>query len=254
MKASKKAQERAAKLRELVARHAHLYYTLDAPEISDSAYDALHRELVDLEKKYPELGDKRSVTRRIIGEALPVLRKVRHMVPQWSFNDAFTEKEVRAFDERIRRAMLGLTKSQGLRKSVHPTYDLELKIDGLKIVFTYEKGRLVLAATRGDGIVGEDVTHNVRTIPTVPERLSRAVDVVAEGEVYLTRSGFAKLNALRQARGASRSSRIRGTPPPAPFASLTRILRRSARSVHFSTTSRRLPKRFLRRRAKNLSI
>ena len=201
MKASKKAQERAAKLRELVARHAHLYYTLDAPEISDSAYDALHRELVDLEKKYPELGDKRSVTRRIIGEALPVLRKVRHMVPQWSFNDAFTEKEVRAFDERIRRAMLGLTKSQGLRKSVHPTYDLELKIDGLKIVFTYEKGRLVLAATRGDGIVGEDVTHNVRTIPTVPERLSRAVDVVAEGEVYLTRSGFAKLNALRQARG-----------------------------------------------------
>jgi len=201
MKASKKAQERAAKLRELVARHAHLYYTLDAPEISDSAYDALYRELVDLEKKYPELGDKRSVTRRIIGEALPVLRKVRHMVPQWSFNDAFTEKEVRAFDERIRRAMLGLTKSQGLRKSVHPTYDLELKIDGLKIVFTYEKGRLVLAATRGDGIVGEDVTHNVRTIPTVPERLSRAVDVVAEGEVYLTRSGFAKLNALRQARG-----------------------------------------------------
>ena len=201
MKASKKAQERAAKLRELVARHAHLYYTLDAPEISDSAYDALYRELVDLEKKYPELGDKRSVTRRIIGEALPVLRKVRHMVPQWSFNDAFTEKEVRAFDERIRRAMLGLTKSQGLRKSVHPTYDLELKIDGLKIVFTYEKGRPVLAATRGDGIVGEDVTHNVRTIPTVPERLSRAVDVVAEGEVYLTRSGFAKLNALRQARG-----------------------------------------------------
>ena len=201
MKASKKAQERAAKLRELVARHAHLYYTLDAPEISDSAYDALYRELVDLEKKYPELGDKRSVTRRIIGEALPVLRKVRHMVPQWSFNDAFTEEEVRAFDERIRRAMLGLTKSQGLRKSVHPTYDLELKIDGLKIVFTYEKGRLVLAATRGDGIVGEDVTHNVRTIPTVPERLSRAVDVVAEGEVYLTRSGFAKLNALRQARG-----------------------------------------------------
>lgn len=187
-------RERAEKLRELLAYHAHRYYTLDAPEISDSAYDTLARELKDLEEKYPELRDERSVTERIVGEAMPFLKKVQHVVPQWSFNDAFTEEEVRAFDTRVRK-LLG--------KSAKPSYDLELKIDGLKVVFTYEKGRLVLAATRGDGVTGEDVTHNVRTIASVPKQLTRPVDVVAEGEVYLTRSGFIKLNALRQAKGES---------------------------------------------------
>ena len=192
MNAPKKVQERATKLRELLAHHAHLYYTLDTPELSDSAYDALHHELKELEERYPELVDEHSVTRRIIGEALPELSKVRHAVSQWSFNDAFTEEEARAFDARIRR----MTKAT-------PTYDLELKIDGLKIVFTYEKGKLVLAATRGDGVTGEDVTHNVRTISAVPEMLARPVDLIAEGEVYLTKSGFKKLNALRQAQGES---------------------------------------------------
>src|SRR3989344_9271008 len=192
MKATKKELERATKLRELLTHHAHRYYTLDAPEISDSAYDALYRELRSLEEKYPELVRNDSVTKRIVGEALPSLKKIRHAVPQWSFNDAFSEEEVRAFDERVRRLV------RGHPMSTPPTYDLELKIDGLKIVFTYEKGLLVTAATRGDGIVGEDVTHNVRTIHEVPERLKRPIDVVAEGEVYLTRSGFAKLNALRE--------------------------------------------------------
>ncbi len=190
--APQKARTRVAQLRELLAHHAHLYYTLDAPELSDSAYDGLHRELIELEERYPELADTSSVTGRIVGDALPELSKVRHTAPQWSFNDAFTEEELRAFDTRVQR----LTGKS-------PTYDLELKIDGLKIVFTYIKGELVLAATRGDGVVGEDVTHNIRTIVAVPERLNRSVDLVAEGEVYLTRSGFKKLNALRQAQGES---------------------------------------------------
>lgn len=189
-KPPRQAAERAHRLRELLAHHAHLYYTLDKPELSDEAYDALYRELKDLEEEYPELRTPESVTGRIVGGAVPSLRKVRHAVPQWSFNDAFTEEEIRAFDERVRK-MAGAA----------PTYDLELKIDGLKIVFTYEKGELVLAATRGDGVVGEDVTHNVRTIREVPRRLSRPVDLVAEGEVYLTRSGFAELNALRKKQG-----------------------------------------------------
>jgi DNA ligase (NAD+) len=185
-----KVQERAAKLRELLVHHAHLYYTLDAPEISDDAYDALYRELREIEKKYPELARSDSVTQRIVGDVVPFLKKVRHEVPQWSFNDAFTEEEVRAFDARVRKIT-----------GVSPTYDLELKIDGLKVVFTYKKGTLVSAATRGDGEMGEDVTHNVRTIAELPEHLSRPIDLIAEGEVYLTRSGFVKLNALRKKRG-----------------------------------------------------
>jgi len=189
-KAGNEVKMRAKKLRELLAHHAHQYYSLDAPKISDSAYDALHRELVGLEEQFPELLSADSVTLRVVGEALPFLKKVRHTVPQWSFNDAFSEEEIRAFDERVRKV-----------SGVAPTYDLELKIDGLKIVFSYEKGVLVRAATRGDGIVGEDVTHNVRTIREVPERLTRPIDLIAEGEVYLTRSGFAELNALQEKNG-----------------------------------------------------
>lgn len=190
MKAPKAARERAAKLHALLAHHAHRYYTLDAPEISDSAYDALHRELKDIEEKYPELVRADSVTRRVVGDAMPFLKKVRHEIPQWSFNDAFSEEEVRAFDERVKKFSGSAS-----------TYDCELKIDGLKIVLTYEKGILTCAATRGDGVVGEDVTHNVRTISEIPERLSRPVDLVAEGEVYLTRSGFEKLNKEREKKG-----------------------------------------------------
>lgn len=189
MAVSQSIRERVEKLRELLTHHAHQYYTLDAPEISDSAYDALYRELRELEVKYPELADGTSITQRVVGEAMPFLKKVRHEVPQWSFNDAFSQDEIRAFDERVRK--LGAT----------PTYDLELKIDGLKVVCTYKKGKLVQAATRGDGVVGEDVTHNVRTIASLPETLVRPIDLIVEGEVYLTRSGFEKLNILRKAEG-----------------------------------------------------
>ena len=190
MAVPKKTAERVKKLRELLAHHAHLYYTLDQPELSDEAYDSLARELKALESEHPELRSAQSVTERVVGEALPELKKVRHEVAQWSFNDAFSEEELRAFDERV-------TKLAGTPQ----TYDLELKIDGLKIVFTYEKGKLVLAATRGDGVVGEDVTHNVRTISEVPEMLARPVNLIAEGEVYLHRSGFEKLNAERAKEG-----------------------------------------------------
>ncbi|MBI4065653.1 NAD-dependent DNA ligase LigA [Candidatus Kaiserbacteria bacterium] len=192
MSVQKTAKERAEKLGRILAHHAHRYYTLDAPEISDDAYDSLYRELLELEKKYPELARKDSVTQKIVGDAVQSLKKVRHAIPQWSFNNAFSEDEIRAFDERVQKLMSGRTTSR------HSGYDLELKIDGLKIVFTYEKGLLASAVTRGDGEVGEDVTHNVRTIKSVPERLFRPIDLIAEGEVYLTRSGFKKLNALRK--------------------------------------------------------
>src|SRR3989344_2705475 len=203
MPAPNKVRERMEKLHELLSHHAHKYYTLDAPELSDSAYDALHRELLELEEKHPKLARLDSVTQKVGGEVVPFLKKVRHEVPQWSFNDAFSQADVTAFDGRVHKLMSGRTTSR------HSGYDLELKIDGLKIVFTYEKGNLVCAATRGDGVIGEDVTHNVRTIREVPEHLSRPIDLIAEGEVYLMRSGFKKLNALRQVQGESEFSNPR---------------------------------------------
>ncbi|HFC11135.1 MAG TPA: NAD-dependent DNA ligase LigA [Candidatus Kaiserbacteria bacterium] len=182
---------RAEKLRRELEHHARLYYTHDAPEISDTAYDALHRELLDLEEAYPSLAKDDSVTKRIIGGVLPELVKVRHDVPQWSFNDAFSKDEILSFDARVKK-MLGSTSVE---------YDLELKIDGLKIVLTYEKGNLVRAVTRGDGVIGEDVTHNIRTISEVPKKLLRPVDIIVEGEVYLSRSGFSALNKEREKAG-----------------------------------------------------
>lgn len=188
MAVPKNVEEQAEKLRALLEYHSNKYFTEDAPEISDAAYDSLNRELKELEAEYPELLLGGSITERVVGGALPFLKKVKHSVPQWSFNDAFSEEEIRAFDARVEK-LLGRPAEGG--------YDLELKIDGLKIVLTYEAGELITAATRGDGVIGEDVTHNVRTIKEVPATLSRPVDLVAEGEIYLTRSGFEKLNADR---------------------------------------------------------
>lgn len=190
MRATGEAYERAAQLRSAITKYRALQHEKDTSPISPEALDSLKYELAQLEQKYPELVTPDSPTQVVAGAPVPFLKKVRHTVPQWSFNDAFTEDDIRAFDERVRKM-----------SGVVPTYDLELKIDGLKIVCTYEKGRLVTAATRGDGLVGEDVTHNIRTIASVPERLARPVDLVVEGEVYLTRSGFQKLNALREKTG-----------------------------------------------------
>ena len=190
MKASKAQYERAKQLRTTITKYRALQHEKDLSPISPDALDSLKYELAVLEERYPELVTPDSPTQVVAGTPVPFLAKVRHKVPQWSFNDAFTEEDIRAFDERVRKL-----------SGTAPSYDLELKIDGLKIVFTYEKGTLATAATRGDGITGEDVTHNIRTIASVPERLARPIDLIAEGEVYLTRSGFARLNALREKEG-----------------------------------------------------
>ncbi|MEK7101888.1 MAG: NAD-dependent DNA ligase LigA [Patescibacteria group bacterium] len=190
MKVPKEAKKRAKQLREAITKYRTLQHVEDVSPISPEALDSLKYELAALEEQYPELVTPDSPTQVVAGAAVPYLKKVRHAVPQWSFNDAFTESDIRAFDERVRKVSGGVQ-----------TYDLELKIDGLKIILTYEKGVLVTAATRGDGIIGEDVTHNIRTIASVPKKLPRPLDIVVEGEVYLTRSGLEKLNALRQAQG-----------------------------------------------------
>lgn len=187
---------RAKKLRDAINRHRYLYHVLDKEELSQSALDALKHELALLEEKYPELVAPDSPTRRVAGAPLPGFKKVKHEVPQWSFNDAFSPEEIREFDERVRR---NLRNRQG--KDVRPTYSVELKIDGLKIVFTYTKGTLAVAATRGDGRVGEDVTQNIRMIESVPLRLEKDIDIIVEGEVWMAESELARINAERKKKG-----------------------------------------------------
>ncbi len=193
MKVPPEIRLRAKQLREAIYKYRTLQHEKDESLISPEALDSLKHELAVLEAEYPALRTKNSPTQKIAGNVLPELKKIRHAVPQWSLDDAFSEEELAAFDEKVRRT---LTKAGD--ENPNPTYDVELKIDGLHIVLTYEKGNLVSAATRGDGVVGEDVTHNVRTIQSVPENLSRPVDLVVEGEVYMTRSGLAKLNQERE--------------------------------------------------------
>src|SRR3569623_2108657 len=187
--ASREEKERYQKLLREINRHRHLYYVLDAPEIEDSAYDELEQELFRIEAAHPELVAPDSPSRRVGGEVLPQFKKVTHQVAQWSFNDAFEPDDIRAFDARVRK---------NLNVSGEIEYDCELKIDGLKIVFTYEKGLLVNAATRGNGLVGEDVTHNVRTIESVPLSLARPIDLIVEGEVWMSEKSLERLNEGRK--------------------------------------------------------
>ncbi len=188
-----KVRKRAEQLRAAITTYRSLYHERDESPISPEALDSLKHELAELERTYPELVTPDSPTQKVAGGTLPGLKKIRHAVPQWSLDDAFSEAELYAFDERARRTLAkkGITDAR-------PTYDVELKIDGLHIVLTYAAGRLVSAATRGDGVVGEDVTHNVRTIKSIPETLTRPIDLVVEGEVYMTRSGLEKLNHERK--------------------------------------------------------
>lgn len=205
----KSVRERYEKLRALVEHHRHLYYVLDAPEIGDSAYDELEDELRRMEEAHPELATTNSPTKRVGGEAIAAFKKVPHKVPQWSFNDAFTPEDMRDFDARVKRG-LGKAPAQGGDKQAAnplvqdfsgPAYTAELKIDGLKVVLEYKKGELVCAATRGDGLVGEDVTHNVRAIESVPLQLKRPVDIIVEGEVWMSEETLAKLNEKQKEKG-----------------------------------------------------
>lgn len=183
------------KLKETINRHRVAYHVYDKEEIRQAALDSLKHELAGIEKEYPEIIAPDSPSQRVAGKPLPGFRKIRHKVAQWSFNDAFTPEEIREFDARVKRFL------RDTDAGAKPTYECELKIDGLKIVLTYEKGMLQTAATRGDGEVGEDVTNNVKTIESVPLSLSRPVDIVVEGEVWMSSANLEKLNALRQTQG-----------------------------------------------------
>lgn len=187
-------QERLARLRELVSYHKELYHTHDAPEISDQAYDALVLELGELEET---LEGKRSAVVESVGAATSAaFAKVKHVVPQWSFDNVFSTAELVAWEERLLRYL----KTQGV-ESPRPTYVTEHKIDGLKIVLEYRAGVLYRAATRGDGVTGEDVTHTAKTIATLPQVLKAPVDLICVGEVWLPKVEFERINAERTATG-----------------------------------------------------
>lgn len=188
--------ERVEKLREAIDHYRYQYHVLNTLEISEEALDALKKELVDLEEQYPELVTPDSPTQRVAGEPLPGFKKIAHKVPQWSFNDAFSEDDMREFDARIRRFYKAETGGD-----ISPEYTCELKIDGSHLVLEYEDGLLKTGATRGNGRVGEDITENVKRIESVPLRLNEKVSVIVEGEVYMSKSQFARINMLQKEKG-----------------------------------------------------
>jgi DNA ligase (NAD+) len=194
MATSREVARRARELRELIETHNYRYYVLDDPGISDAEFDALMLELKQLETAHPELADPDSPTQRVGGQASREFREVVHAVPMLSLDNAFTEQDILDFDRRARE-----------RLDVEQiAYSAEPKIDGLAITLRYEQGRLVQAATRGDGARGEDVTVNVRAIRSVPIQLrgKRLPDVLeARGEVFMTRRSFAALNERQAERG-----------------------------------------------------
>ena len=193
-KASPKNTKRLEQLRELVVYHKKRYHTDDDPEISDQAYDALVAELALLEE---EFGERSGVVEGVGGETSAAFTKVTHRVRQWSFDNVFDQNELTLWEERLIRYV----RKEGISSAVMPTYVAEHKIDGLKLVLEYTAGVFFRATTRGDGEVGEDVTHTAITIKTLPLQLPEPVDLICVGEVWLSKEDFTVLNNKQAARG-----------------------------------------------------
>ena len=173
----------------LLNRYASEYYTSDNPSVSDSEYDRLYRELVELETAYPDQVLADSPTHRVGGKVLDGFEKYSHQYPLYSLQDAFSREELEAFDARVRKEV------------AHPTYICELKIDGLSISLTYEKGMLVAGATRGDGSIGENITENLKRVKDIPLTLPEELDITVRGECYMPRASFDQVNQARQENG-----------------------------------------------------
>ncbi len=190
-------REETEELRGRIERHNYLYYALNQPEISDAEYDRLFRRLQQLEEEHPELVTPDSPTQRVGAAPSQAFGTITHRTPMLSLANAFEQEELQSFDGRIRR-MLGLPAEEKIE------YVCELKIDGLAVALTYENGRFVAGATRGDGLVGEDITQNLRTVRSIPLRLHDPTPpplLEARGEVYLDKEEFARINAQREEAG-----------------------------------------------------
>lgn len=209
------AKNRIEMLRAEIDKHRYLYHVLDKPEIEDTVYDSLFEELSALEKRFPEFSSPESPTQRIGAEPLKAFKKVRHAHKQWSFDDVFNFEQLKAWDEKVRRMVAKVTSNQELvtsKNSDNSGYELpvtgyqldyccEMKIDGLKMILTYENGILVQGATRGDGAVGEVVTHNLRTIQSLPLKLNENVSATVVGECWLSKKELARINQQREKEG-----------------------------------------------------
>ncbi len=190
-----KAKKRIASLSQEIEKHRQLYHTADQPVISDEAYDALVEELVQLEVCFPKFASPTSPTKRVGGAPLSAFQKVRHVFQQWSFDDVFDFTELSLWDKKVKK----LLEKSGEHHFLE--YVCELKIDGLKIILTYENGVLVRGATRGDGTVGEEVTENLRTIRRIPLRLKQAVNATVVGEAWLGAKELMRINSEREQKG-----------------------------------------------------
>ena len=184
-------KERYDELIKLIEKANYDYYTLDNPTVTDREYDNWMSELLDIEERHPEIKRKDSPSEKIGGEVISEFKKVEHKIGMFSISDVFNESEIVAFDERIRKEF------------PNPSYVCELKIDGLAVSLQYEKGILKRAATRGNGLIGEDITHNVKTIGTIPLRLNKPVDIEVRGEIYMPLKAFNELNEKRLENGES---------------------------------------------------
>ena len=182
-------KERVDELTRILNDANYNYYVKDNPTITDQEYDKYLRELEELEEKYPEYSYSDSPTKRVGGEVIDSFNKVSHVIPMMSLSDVFSESEVIRFDERIKK------------EGYNPKYVCELKIDGLSVSLLYQKGKLVRAATRGDGVVGEDITHNVKTIKSVPLSLNKEIDIEVRGEIYMSKKSLEKVNLERLKNG-----------------------------------------------------
>jgi DNA ligase (NAD+) len=186
---------RVKKLRETINYHRNLYHNENKEEISEQALDSLKDELSKIENQYPELITPDSPTQRVAGKPLDKFEKVLHKVRQWSLSDVFTEEDLLDFDKRVCKFL----EKEGVFEK--PEYVCELKIDGLKVVLEYQDGLLVKGATRGDGVVGEDVTLNIKTIESIPLRLSKNINIIVEGEVWIPKKEFERVNGERKKEG-----------------------------------------------------
>ena len=212
-------------LREKINRAAELYYEKDAPEISDFEYDAMFEELKQLEAAYPELDSPTSPTHRVGGRASDKFEKVTHPVKMGSLSDVFSEEDLAAFVNKTTAALVAEGVSEG-----EIEYSVEPKIDGLSVSLTYTAGVLTLGATRGDGVIGENVTENIMTIDGIPHRLPEPLDLTVRGEVYMPRDVFEKINTAKEEAG----EKLLANPRNAAAGSLRRLEASETAAAHLS--------------------
>ena len=182
-------EERYLELIKIINEADYNYHTLDKPTITDQEYDSYLRELYNIEEAHPELVRSDSPSQRAGGQILDEFKKITHTIPMLSLSNVFNEEEIKAFDERIKK------------EGIDPKYVAELKIDGLSVSLNYRNGKLFSAATRGDGVVGEDITNNVKTIKTVPLTINKPIDIEVRGEIYISKKRFQEINADRAKKG-----------------------------------------------------